>query len=95
VIRQLGGLLEGSKKLFKSELFDTTKEIIEHFQTSQNEVQSMILDINKSGKASRLKWVFTHKHVKGMLLKMYQLKQLVHLAVSTLQVAIEQEKLNK
>jgi hypothetical protein len=92
VTRQLGVSLEGSKKLFKADLFDVTKQIIEHFQTVQNEIHSIILNVNESGKSRRLNWLFTHSAVKKMLLKMQSLQQLVLLAVSTIQVAIEHQK---
>jgi len=95
VIRELSGLLERNKKLVKSDLVTTTKEIIVRVDALHLDIKHILTGVRDSRHGRALKWAFRHPQIKDIYIKMNSLKTLLHLAVTTVQVAIEQRKIEQ
>jgi hypothetical protein len=88
-------LVKNSRILAKTELLTITQAILSRFTKLQKDLRDIIKDIAKSKKSKRLKWAFQHTKIQDVLLKINSLKALLMLAVSILQVATEQHRIQK
>ena len=94
-IRDLDFLLDRNKKVVRAGLIEITKEILEKFDALQKEIRGIIEEVHESGDSKRLKRIFKHPRVREVYLELGCLKTLLRLAITTLQVAIEQRKIEQ
>lgn len=92
VVRELSGLLERNKKMIKPELYNTTQDIIERVEALRVDIHNIVSGVKEARHGKALRWVFKHPQIKDIYIKINSLKTLLHLAVTTVQVAIEQRK---